>query len=334
MSIPVETLLVAFDIGAKSHAFKWEFQDQTKAGQIDNDTDTLRRFFEGLLKRSTAVRLLVEATGIYYLDVALLADELGIAVRVVNPKAAHNFAKALSQRNKTDRLDAAMLLEFLKRMPFTPWQAPARSRLELRHFGRHLVQLTDEKTVAHNRLHALSSTQAGPAYLKADLKRAITSLEKRIERIRSHAMALIRADESILEPFKALTSIVGFAEISAISLISELLVLPKSLSARACVCQAGLDPRVFESGDSVHKPPRISRHGNKYMRRALFYPALAAGQHDPLAAAFRKRLLDKGKKKMQAVVAIMRKLLTVAWVMMKNPQTYNAEKLYSAEQMT
>lgn len=333
MSIPVETLLLAFDIGAKSHAFKWEFQDQTKSGQIANDMDTLRPFLKSLLARSSAVRLLVEATGIYYLDVVLLANELGIAVSVVNPKAAHNFAKAMSQRNKTDRLDAAMLLDFLKRMPFMPWQAPSRPQLELRHYGRHLVQLTDEKTVAHNRLHALSSTQASPAYLKADLKRAIASLEKRIERIRSRAMELIRADESILEYFKALTSIVGFGEISAISLLSELLVLPKSLSARACACQAGLDPRVFESGTSVHKPPRISRHGNKYIRRALFYPAMAAGQHDPRAAAFKKRLLDKGKKKMQAIVAIMRKLLTVAWAMVKNPQTYSAEKLYSAEQM-
>ena len=333
MSIPVDTLLVAFDIGAKSHDFKWEFQNQSKAGQIANEVDTLRAFFEGLLKRSGSIRLLVEATGIYYLDVVLLANELGIAVSVINPKAAHNFAKALSQRNKTDRLDAAMLLEFLKRMPFRAWQAPSRSQLELRHYGRHLVQLTDEKTVAHNRLHALSSTQASPAYLKADLKRAIASLEKRIERIRSRAMEIIRADKSILECFKALSTDAASAEISTISLLSELLVLPKSLSARACVCQAGLDPRVFESGSSVHKPPRISRHGNKYIRRALFYPAMAAGQHDPLAAAFKKRLLDKGKKKMQAIVAIMRKLLTVAWTMVKNPQTYNAERLYSIEKM-
>ena len=185
MSIPVDTLLVAFDIGAKSHDFKWEFQNQSKAGQIANEVDTLRAFFEGLLKRSGSIRLLVEATGIYYLDVVLLANELGIAVSVINPKAAHNFAKALSQRNKTDRLDAAMLLEFLKRMPFRAWQAPSRSQLELRHYGRHLVQLTDEKTVAHNRLHALSSTQAAPAYLKADLKRAIASLEKRIARLQS-----------------------------------------------------------------------------------------------------------------------------------------------------
>lgn len=331
MSIPVETLLIAFDIGSKRHAYAWEFQGQRKVGEVANDLPELRTLLNRLIERAGAVRLLVEATGIYYLDLALLAAELGIEVSVINPKAGHNFAKALSQRNKTDRLDAVMLLEFLKRMPFTAWQAPDASLLELRHYGRYLTQLTDEKAAARNRLHALSSTQVAPAYLKADLKGAIASLVKRIERIRARAMVLVRADKAILARFEALTSIVGVAEVSALSLLSELLVLPTSLSARACVCQAGLDPRVFESGTSVHKPPRISRHGNKHLRRALFHPALTAGQHDPLAAAFKKRLVDKGKKKMQANVAIMRKLLTVAWAMVKNPQPYNPEKLYSIE---
>lgn len=331
MSIPTEPLLIALDIGSKRHAYAWEFQGHQKIGEIANDLPELRVFLNRLIERAGTVRLLVEATGIYYLDLALLACELGIAVSVINPKAGHNFAKALSQRNKTDRLDAAMLLAFLKRMPFTAWQAPDASLLELRHYGRYLTQLTDESTAARNRLHALSSTQVAPAFLKADLKRSIATLQLRIERIRAKAMQLVRADAAIVAPFEALTSIVGIAEVSALSVLSELMVLPPSMSARACVCQAGLDPRVFESGTSVHKPSRISRQGNKYLRRALYYPALTASVHDPLAAAFKKRLVDKGKKKMQANVAIMRKLLTVAWAMVKNPQPYNPEKLYSIE---
>jgi transposase len=333
MSVPTDTLRIAFDIGANRHAYAWEHQGHREEGEIANDVTVLRPFLERLIARAGSVQVLVEATGIYYLDTAMLARELGAHVCVINPKAGHNFAKALSQRNKTDRLDAAMLLEFLKRMPFIAWQAPGPALLELRHYGRYLVQLTDESTAAHNRLHALSSTQAAPAYLKADLKRAIASLERRIERIRRHALTLIRTDDHLLARFEALTSIPGVADTSAVALLSELMVLPPSLSARACVCHAGLDPRVFESGTSVHKPPRISRHGNKYLRRALFYPAMAAGRHDPFAAAFKKRLLEKGKKKMQANVAIMRKMLTLAWALMKNPEPYDAEKLYSAEQI-
>ncbi|MBL0163939.1 MAG: IS110 family transposase [Xanthomonadales bacterium] len=333
MSVPVEPLLLALDVGAKRHAFAWELKNHREVGEIANDLTTLRPFLKGLIAHAGSVRLLVEATGIYYLDLALLADQLGIEVSVINPKAGHNFAKALSQRNKTDRLDAEMLLEFLKRMPFQAWQAPSLARLELRHYGRHLVQLTEESTAIRNRLHALSSTHASPAYLKADLKRAITSLQTRIERIRTRALTLIRADAWIQERFEAVITVIGVADVSAVSLLSELLVLPPSLSARACASHAGLDPLIFESGTSVHKPARISRHGNKYLRRALFYPAMAAGLHDPRAAEFKARLLSKGKKKMQANVAIMRKMLTAIWAIIKNPQPYDGKKLYSCEQI-
>lgn len=322
-------VLLALDIGAKTHASVWELNGHKTIGSIANEPQALRTFLSGLMHRTGALRLLVEATGIYYLDVALIATELGAEVSVVNPKAAHNFAKAIQQRSKTDRLDAAMLLEFLKRMPFMPWTAPRQSLLELRHYGRYLVQLTQESTAARNRLHALTSTRSSPAYLRADLRRFIASIERRIERIRAQALVLIQADDGLQARFNAALTIVGVAEVSAIALLSELMVMPPSLSSRACVCHAGLDPRLHQSGTSVNKAPRISRHGNKYLRRALFHPAMAAGRHDPLAKAFKQRLLDRGKKKMQAIVALMRKLLTALWAIMRDPQPYDATRLYA-----
>jgi len=322
-------VLLALDIGARKHAFASEHDGRRTVGTVANDPQQLRAFLKDLMRPNGTLQVLMEATGIYYLDVALIAEELGAQVSVINPRTAHNFAKALGQRSKTDALDAVMLLDFLKRMPFTPWQAPAKPLLELRHYGRYLVQLTEESTAARNRLHALSSTTSSPAFLRADLKRSIASLERRIERIRAQAMALIKADEWLKMRLDAMLTIIGVAEVSAIALLSELAALPSSLSGRACVSHAGLDPRLHESGTSVHKPVRISRHGNKYLRRALFHPAMAAAQHDPMAAAFRQRLLDKGKKKLQAVVAIMRKLLTAAWALVRNPATYKPEKLYA-----
>lgn len=330
MNQSTESVLLALDIGARKHAFAWALGARREAGSVDNTPAALRTFLTGLMHHARGLRVLMEATGIYYLDVALLAAELGAEVSVVNPRATHNFAQAMQQRNKTDRLDAVMLLDFLQRMPFTAWTAPRKTLLELRCYGRYLVQLTKEHTAASNRLHALTSTQASPAYLRADLKRFITSLERRIDRIRAQALALIKTDAPLQARLNALTSIVGVADTSAVSMLSELMVLPPTLRARACVCHAGLDPQVFESGTSVHKAPRISRRGNKYLRAALFYPALSAGQHDPLASAFKQRLLDRGKTKMQATVAIMRKMLTAAWVIVRDPQPYDATKLYSS----
>lgn len=329
MSPAIEYTLVALDVGAQTHAYCGETRGGVEVGTLDNKPDALRRFLKERIGRTGALRVLLEATGIYYLDVALLADELGAEVTVINPKAAHHFAKALGQRSKTDRLDAAMLLECLKRMPFKRWTPPRKALLELRCYGRYLVQLTELSVASKNRLHALCATQASPARLRADLKRFIVSLDKRIERIRADAVALIQADPGLKERFEALISIVGVADTSAVSLLSELMVLPPSLRARACVCHAGLDPRLFESGTSVHKATRISKHGNTYLRRALYHPALAASVHDPYAKAFKERLIGRGKKKMQAIVAIMRKLLTAVWAIVRNPAPYDAKRLYA-----
>lgn len=319
---------LALDIGAKAHAWASDIGGGHEMGKVDNTPAELHALLTARLARARHLRVLVEATGIYYLDVALLAHELGAAVMVVNPRVAHHFAQALNQRNKTDKLDAKMLLECLQRMPFRAWTPPPRSWLELRAFGRFLVQLTEAGVAARNRLHALSSTQASPAFLLTELKRMLTSNDARIERVRAKAVALIRADAYLKQRFEALVTIKGVAETSAVSLLSELVTLPPTLTARACACHAGLDPRVFESGTSVHKAPRISRHGNKYLRRALFHPALSAATHDPGAKAFKQRLLDRGKKKMQANVAIMRKLLTAIWAIMKDPKPYDSALLY------
>lgn len=319
---------LAFDIGYKQHTWASTTAGRHASGSVPNDPVHLRAFLKARIAQAPRWRLLVEATGVYYLDVAVIAHELGIEGMVINPRLAHHFAEALGQRNKTDKLDAAMLLQCLQRMPFQIWQPPRETWAELRSYGRFLVQLTEDGAALRNRLHALSSTRRSPAFLRTELKRMIASNDKRIARIRAQAIALVEADDYLKARFDAFTTITGVADTSALSLLSELITLPTTLSSRACTCHAGLDPRVFESGSSVHKAPRISRHGNKYLRRALFHPALSAGRHDPRAKAFKDALVGRGKKKMQANVAIMRKLLTACWAMMKDPQPYDASRLY------
>lgn len=325
-----EPALLAFDIGAKSHAWASQIHGVRASGRVDNAPPALRAFLKTVCRQAGPLRILVEATGVYFLDVALIAHELGAEVAVVNPRVAHHFAEALGQRNKTDALDAQMLLECLQRMPFRPWIPPCKTWLELREYGRFLVQLTDLGTASRNRLHALSSKMVGAAFLRTELKRMIASIDRRIERVRAKAVALIRVDAYLNDRFEALTSTTGIALVAGVSLLSELVTLPPSLSGRACVCHAGLDPRVFQSGTSVHKAPGISRRGNKYLRRALFQPALCAGVHDPGAKAFKDRLIARGKKPLQANVAIMRKMLTAAWAIVKNPQPYDSARLYPA----
>lgn len=330
MAGQVEVGYVAFDVGASKHAFAVGLGTRQERGEVDNAPDEVLAFLKARLGACQRLRVVMEATGVYFLDLALLAQQAGAEVMVINPKAAHHFAKARGQRNKTDAIDAAMLLDYLQRMPFRPWQPPPLAVLQLRQYGRHLVRLTDQRTRARNQLHALEATATSPQLLREDLREAIADLDRRIQRISALAMAQVRADARLTAQFEAVDSVTGIGPSTAIALLGELLVLPQDLNSRACVCHAGLDVRVHQSGTSVALAPRLSKHGNKYLRRALYMPALTAIAHDPHAKAFRDRLLARGKKKMQAVAAIMRKLLTAVWALVRNPAQYDGSKLFAA----
>ncbi len=326
------TGLIAFDVGARKHAYAACVNGKDDAGELDNTPEAIARFLARLQARCDQLRVVMEATGIYYLDMAVQLAEAGVEVMVLNPKAAHHFARAMSQRSKTDALDARMLLAYLQRMDFVPWQPPPRAVLELRQLGRHLGRLAEQKVRLKNQLHALRSTRTSPAVVIEDMQDDLASLERRIERLSAEALARVRADAALSQRFDALDSITGIGPTSALALLAELLVLPRSMNSRACVCHAGLDVRIHRSGSSVELAPRLSKHGNKYLRRALYMPAMVAIVHDPHAKAFRDRLLARGKKKMQALAAVMRKLLTAVWALIRNPQAYDGAKLFASAQ--
>ncbi len=321
---------VAFDVGARTHAFATQVGGRQEAGELENAPEAIARFVARQRARCGTLRVVMEATGIYYLDLAVQLVAAGAEVMVLNPKAAHHFARAMSQRSKTDALDARMLLAYLQRMDFVPWHPPAPAVLELRQLGRHLARLVEQRVRLKNQLHALRSTVSSPQIVIEDVEGELTTLERRVERLTAEALARVQGDAALAARFQALDSIIGIGPTSALALLAELLVLPQDINSRACVCHAGLDVRIHRSGSSVELAPRLSKHGNKYLRRALYMPALVAVVHDPHARAFRDRLIARGKKKMQAIAAIMRKLLTAAWALVRNPAPYDGAKLFAA----
>jgi transposase len=202
--------------------------------------------------------------------------------------------------------------------------------IALRGISRHLLVLTQQQTATKNRLHAEEAMGEAPPFVLRAYRQEIARLARQIDRTSAEAMKVIRADAALEEQFDALDSIKGVAQASAIGLLGELAVLPSDMRARACVAHAGLDVRQHQSGTSVCKPGRLTKHGNRHLRRALYMPALVAISHDPHAKAFYERLKAKGKKPLQALCAVMRKLLMAAWVLMKTRGTYDGARLYAA----
>lgn len=295
---------------------------------FDNSPSGHRALLDWLHKHSATVRVSLEATGIYSLDLALALDQAdGIELAVLNPKLVNRFAQTL-RRSKTDRADAQVLAEYSRRMPFTPWRAPSRSQLQLRTLSRHIDSLTAEHTRANNRLHAAQASAATPRPVLHDLKRWLTALEKRIATLRRAALTLVRADQQMQQRLALLTSIPGIAEISAIQILGELALLSPDLAVRQWVAHSGLDPVHQVSGTSVHKPSRISRAGSRHLRRVLYMPALVAIRHDPHLKAFYTTLLSRHKAKLQALIAVARKLLHAIYGILKTQTPYDGIKLF------
>ena len=283
------------------------------------------------LLKSRVTHVCLEATGNYHLDLAVALDAAkGIAVMVINPRAARHFAKAMMQQNKTDAIDAELLAQFVERMEFVAWQAPDAERLALRTCSRWMVSQTKALTKLKNQLHAFESTQQTPDFIIEDVKQSINHLQVQIDKMVKQAVALIKQHEALAAGYHLLVSIKGVAAKSAVKLLGELCILPADMTAKQWVAHAALFPRIIESGKSVSKKPRIGLAGNRYVREALYMPALNAAHRDPNVSAFYQHLVnDNGLTKLQALCAVMRKLLVAIHAMLRTGKPFQSAWFYA-----
>jgi transposase len=276
-----------------------------------------------------SARVCMEATGVYHLQLALTLRAAGIEVMVLNPRVAKDFARALSKRSKTDKVDSWTLLDYVERMEFVSWEAPSAAVLELRELGRRLKELIQAAVAEKNRAHA-KTVSALSKIVMADVRLHVAQIEKRIKQIEAAAVVVIESDAGLREQFEILRGIRGVGRRSAVQLLTELAVLDPTMSVKQLVAYAGLDPRSYESGTSVALPARISKMGNARLRAILYMIALSAIRHDRGARLFYARLVVRGKKKMQALVAVMRKLLHGIWIVLCRRLPYDSSVLFAA----
>lgn len=301
--------------------------DARERASFPNTTAGHRAMVKWLRKRGSIVRVVIEATGIYSLDLALALERAdGVEVMVANPRAVADFARALMRRSKTDQLDAESILEFSLRMPFVPWVPPSASRLDLRAIMRRISALKLQLQQEKNRLHSAEHAREITPLIRRDVELHLGQLAKHLANLEAQAFALVTADAELTRRFTHLVSVRGIARASALHILGELAILSDDMNARQWVAHAGLDPRTFDSGTSVHKPARISRRGNHYLRAALYMPALVAIRSEPHVRAFYEHLVAKGKKKMQGIVAVMRKLLHAIHGMFRTDTDFVGEK--------
>ena len=260
----------------------------------------------------------MEATGNYGLALALFLAESGHNVSVVNPFRIKHAALSKGIGNKTDRSAAFVLADYCRKEDPPLWRAAEPEVRTLIALLRRMQNLKDQLLQETNRL-------GEPGVLKVvqrSLLKSIRFLKGEILRLERAVDEHVRDHPRLKEDRDLLTSIPGVSEVTAHWILAELPDVAQFPSAQSAAAYAGLAPQEHRSGTSVHKATQLSKRGNAHLRRALYMPALSAIRCNPSVRALFERLVDRGKPRMVAVGAAMRKLLMIAYGVLKSRRRF------------
>jgi transposase len=286
----------------------------------------------GWLRRAGVEELhaCLEATGQYGEGVAEYLYAQGYQVSVVNPARIKAYGDSKLRHSKNDKADAALIATFCQRERPTLWAPAEESVRELQALVRHLEDLKNGRQQQRNRLQSGGRS----ARVHADLAALVALLDQQIKEVSKEIREHIKRHTDLKRQHQLLKSIPGIGSLTAAVLLGEVRDIRSFLSARQLAAYAGLVPRQHESGSSVHKKPRLSKRGNAQQRGdgipPLYFPAIVAMQHNPLMRALRERMAKTGHSKMAIIGAIMRKLLHLAYGVLKTGKPFDPNHAQTA----
>lgn len=263
------------------------------------------------------VHACLEATGNYGEDLAVYLHDAGHVVSIVNPARIKGFAQSELIRTKNDRVDAGIIARFCLAMRPDAWIPHSLEIRSLRALVRRIDSLNDMLTQEKNRIGTAHES------VIPMIKEHIAYLEKEISRVRDQIADLIDNDPDLRKKKDLLDSIPGIGKATIAALLAELDPLDKFSHVRELVAFIGLAPRETLSGSSIKGKPRLCKTGNARLRKALYMPALASIQYNPLMTAFYTRLKERGKNGKVIVCAIMRKLVHVVFGVLKSGKNFD-----------
>jgi len=301
---------------------------QTAAGYAD-----LQQRLLASGQPANAILVVLEATGTYWVALATTLHQAGFAVAVINPAQAHDFAKALLKRSKTDAIDAQTLAELGARLQPAPWTPPPVIYTEVQ---QRLVQrdaLVDLRQQVRNQLHALIQQPLVIASVRTRMETLLQTLTDQIAEVEREIAAALQQDDDWAAAARRLQTISGVGLLTSAWLLVATLNFTLCRTPAEVTGYAGLAPSERRSGTSVRGRPMIGHTGNSRMRRALYLATLSAARHNPVIKAFYERLRAAGKPMKVARCAAARKLLHIAWAVVTKEQDFDpvyAEKMQPA----
>jgi len=265
----------------------------------------------------------LEATGQYSDGIAEYLFSQGFSVSVVNPARIKHYGNSKLRRNKTDKADAELIAEYCLREKPAFWTPPPASFKDLQALVRHLDDLQGAKRQEANRYLSGGKNR----FVQANLASLCNFLDEQIRQTKKAIQDHINQHKELQRMQNLLITIPGIGQLTAAKLLGEIRNVLDFQNARQLAAYAGLTPRNMLSGTSVHKKSRLSKTGNANLRKALYMPAIVAIKHNPIVKSFCAKLAENGLHPMEVVCAAMRKLLHLAFGILKTGRPFDPDYL-------
>ena len=311
--VGIDVAKAKLDVALKLPAGKW------KTKVVANSGAGFVQLREWLAKQGVqCAHVCMEATGVYWERLAEDLADHGFAVSVANPAQIKAFAAALGVRTKTDAVDSKVIAQFCASANPRVWVPAPLSVRRLRALVARREALVELRTQESNRLEVAATEE-----VRRSIEEVLAHLERQIEQIERQIRSDVDDDPMLREQRDLLASIPGVGDGTAAMFLAHYGGPLRFDKARQAVAFAGLDTRKHESGSSVNGKPRLSKQGHSSIRRALYMPALTAMSRTSWGKAFSQRLLAAGKPKKLILGALMRKLVVIAYGVLKSRTPFN-----------
>ncbi len=285
--------------------------------------ESLVQWVKKLTQDGIVVRYVMEATGVYHESLAYFLKNQGKEVSIVLPNKISNYARSLTIKTVTDKTASEAIAQFGLERNLDSWEKPSPILKKIKQLTRERDQIIEERTMVKNQLHAEQAEAEPNKTSISRITKRIAFLNKQEKEVSVEIAGLVKSDEKISAAVKLLCSLPGVGLLTASIVLAETNGFDLIRNKRQLTSYAGLDVKEKQSGTSVKGKPKISKKGNRFLRKALHLPALCAIRHDERFKAIFVRLVGKHGIKMKAAVAVQRKLLEMMYTVFKTNKAYD-----------
>lgn len=267
----------------------------------------------------------MEATVVYHQKFAYYLDKNNYEVCIVLPNKISNYIRTLDIKTITDKTCSQAITRFGLERKLDLWKPPKSVYKNLQQLTRERDQIVSERVIVKNQLHAEEPEAEPNENSLKRIKARIRFLNSQEKEIKNHIKVIVKSGENLKKEIDIICTLPGVGELTAVIVLAETNGFELIRNKRQLTSYAGLDIKEKQSGTSIKGKPRISKKGNRSLRKAMHFPALVAVKWDENFRELYARIVSKKSIKMKALVAVQRKILEMIFIVFKNKTIYDKE---------